>query len=172
MKRFIIVSIFLLLVVNIFSQKLSENDFSKLLRNKSDLYFDKANGKYFGCGMNLDCMGLPILFKSVELDRMARKLVLTGFVNPITQDSDTIGTNIFRIFIAKPVKGKLKRIRILAEVVDTIKAVAPNTTVDIKALSFKTSFQFSKHDCLYIESNEMFRLKEYDIGSLLELKTK
>ncbi|HEX2629591.1 MAG TPA: hypothetical protein VHM26_11275 [Chitinophagaceae bacterium] len=170
-KQLFVVSILVFLTSRIFAQNISSNDFNNLIRNYRPLYFDNANKKYFGCGMNLDCMGLEVAFKSVALQRAQKKLELSGYINPVTVgDGDTIGTNIFKIFIARPGKRKLKHIRVLADFENTIKNKSEGTTIDLNKKSFITKFKFSRKDCLYIESTSLFRLKEYDIGSLLRYK--
>ena len=167
-KQFFVLSVLAFFTVRIFAQDISDSDFNKLANNKPVVYFDKANKRYFGCGMNLDCMGLQVIFKTAHLDKGNKELRLSGYVNPITTNNgDTNGTNIFRIFIATPVKGKLKNIRVLADVADTVQSISATTTIDLNNLSFKTEFKFLKRDCLYIESGSLFRLKEYCIGSLL-----
>ena len=170
-KRFFISSVFFLFTIKLFAQEISDSDFSKLVSNKSILYFDNANKKYFGCGMNLDCMEIQMFFKTVYFNKGDKKLRISGYVNPTTTNTgDTIGANIFKIFIARPVKGKLKNVRMLAEVEDTVKSKIVTTTINSNEFSFTTDFKFSKGDCLYIESGELFRLKEYCISSLLSPK--
>jgi len=167
-KRFFILNVFVLFAASLFAQEISNNDFNKLVNNKSIAYF-KANKKYFGCGMNLDCMGLQVVFRTIYFDKANKRLRMSGFVNPMTQNNgDTTGTNIFKIFIAKPLNGELKNIRILAEVENDIKRKSETTAVNLKELSFTTDFKFSKGDCLYIEGGELFRLKEYCISALLK----
>jgi hypothetical protein len=168
MIRAILIFNILLFSATLFAQEITEKDFNRLTGSKSVIYFDDANGKYFGCGLSLDCMGLPVFFYEIRFDKANRRLKISGFVNPNIQGTDTLGTNIFRIFIAKPVKGKLRNIRSLVEVEDTVKTRSEKTTVNIKQLSFKTDFYFSKGDCLYIESGELFKMKEYNISSLLK----
>jgi hypothetical protein len=152
------------------AQVISEESFSTILNNKPIIYYDKINKKYYGCGMNLDCMGLPMSFTNIVLHKQQRRLKISGYVNPTTskKNRDTIGTNNFKIFVAKPVKSRLTNIRILAEVFDTIRTVSNRSMVDTAKFSFSVDFAFSKDDCLYIESGELFRLKEYKIGSLVK----
>lgn len=151
------------------AQEISQESFDSLLTNHVSLYFDNKNKRYFGCGMNLDCMGLPVVFTKISIDSLTKQLRLSGYVNPMLQNNgDTLGTNIFKLFIARPAKGRLKYIRLLAEVHNTVIQKSADTDINLKTLNFKTDFKFSKHDCLYIESVELFRLKEYNIGKLLK----
>lgn len=168
-NRFLILNVFVLFAIKLPAQEISNKDFNRLISKKSVLYFDNAKKKYFGCGMSLDCMGLEVVFKTVLFDKANKRLRISGYVNPMTQNNgDTIGANIFKIFIATPVKGELRNIRILADIEDTIKSKNEATTVNLKEFSFATDFRFLKGDCLYVESGEMFRLKEYCISSLLK----
>lgn len=167
-QRFLVLTFLLFYTVNLFSQNISEDVFNKLLTNKRVVYFDSKNKKYFGCGLNLDCMGLPVFFKSIVFKKEDKRLRIEAYINPIIDTDDTTGANIFRIFIAKPGNGKLKSIRILADVEDTIKEASKNTVIDLRKGRLRIDFVFSKSDCLYMESGEMFNLKEYNITSLLE----
>lgn len=167
-KYFVLFFLFISLHKCLHAQEIGQKSFDSLLTNKINLYFDNKGKRYFGCGMNLDCMGLPVVFNKIVLNKAKKELKLSGYVNPMSQNNgDTLGTNIFKIFIAKPVRGELTNIRLLADVQDTVIGKSKSTNINLKLLNFTTVFKFGKYDCLYIESDELFRLKEYNIGHLL-----
>jgi hypothetical protein len=165
--------VFILLIFHVssilYGQEIEKSEFNKLVNKNAQFYYDKANKRYFGCGLNLECMGLTVSFRSIYFDKPQKKLKISGFVNPLSQSNgDTTGTNIFRIFIARPVNGELKNIRILADVENDIKSKSETTNIDVKELSFETEFRFLNGDRLYFEGGGSFRLKEYNISTLLK----
>lgn len=167
-KKWILFLGYILSSFFISAQDISYKTLDSLQNNSTNLYFDNKNKRYYGCGMSIDCIGLPVVFTNIILDKNKKQITLSGYVNPITTNNgDTIGANIFKLFIAKKVDGKLKKIRLLADVLNIVLKKDKCTEVDEKKLSFSTNFKFSENDFLYIESTELFRLKEYNIGFLL-----
>jgi hypothetical protein len=170
MKFFNYILLFIFLSNNVKAQELNQIKFDSVLNQKTVLYFDNLNKKYFGCGMNIDCMGLPVVFTNIYLTKLNNELTISGYVNPMTTSrGDTIGTNVFKIFVAQPYKGKLKKIRTLIDVNNQIMEKSSNSSVNIRLFKFQSSFRFKKKDCLYIESTGLYRLKEYKIGLLLRM---
>jgi len=166
-KRLCIVFCFLYIGLNVCSQNISQKTFESLLTADNKVYFDKNTNRFFGCGINLTCFELPVLFKSIVIDRKNKNLTISGIVNPDFKEGDTIGTNDFNIFLARPRKKNLRNIRVLIKVDGDVKFTDSNSSIDDKKYNFSISFRYTKNDFLYIESGQLYKLKEYQIGKLL-----
>lgn len=157
-----------LVLINCQSQELNIDEFKKLQTSKHSLYWDNNSNSYFGCGLNLDCIPLPVIFKKVTFNPKQKELQIEGYVNPrINDNNDTIGLNIYNIFTAVPKNQKLKKIHTLLRVGIGLKDMDDSCSVNLKTGYFFLKFSFSEKTRLYIESGELYNMNEYDIGSLL-----
>ena len=55
----------------------------------------------------------------------------------------------------------------LIKVDGDVKFTDSNSSIDDKKYNFSISFRYTKNDFLYIESGQLYKLKEYQIGKLL-----
>ena len=140
------------------SQEITESEFKKLQNSERVIYYNDNENQYYGCGLNLDCIPLPVMFKSIFLDKKRKQLTIDGFIKPYIDKVDTVGTKQYEIFIARPRKNKLKDVHILMD---------RHSITNSATGYFKVQFSFSKQDRLYIESGQVDNLNEYNIGSLL-----
>jgi len=154
--------------INCHSQELNTEEFKKLQTSKHSLYWDNNSNSYFGCGLNLDCIPLPVIFKKVTFNGKQKELQIEGYVNPRINESDTIGLNIYNIFTASPKNRGLKKIHTLLRVGIGLKNIDNNCSVNLSTGYFRLKFSFSKKTRLYIESGELYNMNEYNIGSLLD----
>lgn len=167
MEKIIVSIIGALIFINSHSQELTAEEFKKLQTSKHSLYWDNNSSSYYGCGLNLDCIPLEVIFKKVTLNRKQKELQIEGYVNPLIKESDTVGLNIYNIFIAVPQNRKLKKIYTLLRVSSDLKSLDNSCSVNLSTGHFSLRFSFSKKTRLYIESGELYNMNEYDIGALL-----
>jgi hypothetical protein len=153
---FLIITI--LMTPRLMSQEITELEFKKLQNPERVIYYNDNENQYHGCGLNLDCIPLPVMFKSIFFDKKRKQLTIDGFIKPYVGKVDTVGTKQYEIFIARPRKKKLKDVHVL---MDRSNISNPETGY------FKVQFSFSKKDRLYIESGRVDNLNEYNIGLLL-----
>jgi hypothetical protein len=62
---FLIITI--LIVPRLRSQEITESEFKKLQNSERVIYYNDDENQYYGCGLNLDCIPLPVMFKSFFL---------------------------------------------------------------------------------------------------------
>lgn len=146
---------------------ISESDFAKFENLKNILYYDSKNDKYFGCGLNLDCLPLQTLFSKIVIEKHTKNIIVEGYVNPHISGKDTIGFNTYNIFLAKPSNGKLKHIFNILTINGSVKYQSTDAEVDLKTGKFKIRFKIFKKSCLYISGEGLYELKEYKVSELL-----
>jgi hypothetical protein len=160
---------FIYLNLRVYSQEISEEQFGTLLSQTTPGYFDNKNKRHFGCGLNLDCSSFQIFFTEIVLNKQQRRLFISGYVDPLTRaNGDTIGTNVFKVFLAKPKKLALKKITTLLDVQDSLLYSDQLAKLNAKKMSFKITVPMGKKRRLYFETTSLRRFKEYQIDKLLK----
>ncbi len=149
------------------SINISESDFNKFENPNRVLYYDSRNNKYFGCGLNLDCLPLQTLFSRIVIDKRTKKIIVEGYINPQLSGKDTIGFKMYNIFLAKPSKGKLKHIFNILNVDGSVKYRSADAEMDLKSGKFIINFTIPKKSCLYINCEGLYELKEYKVNELV-----
>ena len=156
-----------LLTNSLFAQIISSEQFDQLLITKRNVYRDSSGKTILGCGTKIECLSLPITFTFIKLEKQRQTLELSAYINPALDGLDTVGSNYYKIFIAKPVRGKLTAVRVIADVQNDMVQTNTNTFVYLKQGRCTTEFTIEKGDRLYFESPGIFYLMEYDVSQLL-----
>jgi len=156
--------IFILLII----QQLAIGQAATLLESTvvdyRPVYFDRESNRYYGCGISIHCQGLPLIIQSFSYSKDDKLFNLKGYISPITDKFDTIGTNVYRIFLAVPTEGTLVHIRPLVVVNDTIQTLSKSCQANLKTGYFDISFTVLGKERLYIEGTSRERLMEFDLA--------
>jgi hypothetical protein len=140
-------------------------DFSKIQNQDNFLPYKDKKGNYLGCGYTYECRGMSIVFYEVTLNKHLKILSIKGSVFDPRSDADTLRVPVVNIFLAKPSKNRLSRIRPLSATYNE-EAQRSSSTFPHRNGDFELEVKFDENDRLYF-THPLFWPIEYNLGKLL-----
>src|SRR5258708_1266332 len=114
------------------------------LKNKETLKY-KINGELVGCKMSLECRSIFVRLYSISFDKQHSRLAISGRVLE-SGFRDSVGAVGVNIFVAQPVKNKLKRLKEVSAAAVGDASDSTSKKFLKRTGDFAVDFQFSKND--------------------------
>ena len=171
MKAILLVKLFFIISsFNFINAQLIDSSNFEKVRVQQEPFFNYKDerGHPVGCSSNLECSAMNIAFYSIMLDKKNRCIKIRGRIYTNTIGKDTIGVEGATVFVAQPIKKRLKK----APKIFTYSYI--RTSEDKKQNIFpyrKGDFEINfslppKHRLYFADSRHY--LIEYDINKLLK----
>jgi len=130
------------------------------------LPYKNKKGEFLGCGYTYECTGMTIIFYEINLNKQDQKIYIRGSCIDPRGREDTLGVYAGDIFLARPGKNKLNKIRPLASTTVSNGKAANSNEFPNRNGDFVIEGKFGSKDCLYFV-HPSFRPIEYRIYKLL-----